>query len=510
MIRFRFIAAGLLVGCTATHAEGQTAQPMRLNDQIALFENGLRAPIRAAGAVPTLWTLSERMRHYKIPGVSIAVTHEGDVVWSKGYGTRRQGHDLPVDTKTLFSAGSFSKTATAIAVLRLVDQQELNLEAPINTQLKSWTLEIPRPSDWSEPSLRMLLSHTAGINVHGFADFQPAEPLPDTVQILNGSPPAKSDAVQLIHKPGSVFDYSGGGYTIAGLAVSDTLSLSFPESARNVLFKPLSLERSTFAVPLPEATSNIAFAHNDMGQPDALARGYESFPETAASGLWSNPTEYAHLLNALWSDAMRSPEKRFVSHQLALEALTPVYPSSHGLGPRIIRDGLVSRMVHTGSNQSYKALYDIRIEDGSGIVIMTNSANGHLIFPEILAAAAHAMGWHHHRQLQTIDIFDGNQTRFLGVYAVKANPGMKPSTADADAPRLINISVMDERLYIQESQTSKIDNDTLRTELFAIAPTKLVTRDGRRTFDFMQTPSGTIETMTYREDGVAQVYTRMD
>lgn len=504
------MAACLLAGCTPANLEDETASQVQLSERIELFENGLRAPIQALDAAPILWTLEERMRHYKIPGLSVAVTQEGAVIWAKGYGTRQQGRDLPVDTQTLFSTGSFSKTATAMAVLRLVDDKQLALDDPINTQVKSWTLEIPKASGWNEPSLRMLLSHTAGVNVHGFADFQPSEPLPDTVQILNGSPPAKSDAVRLIHKPGSVYDYSGGGYTLAGLAVSDALGLSFPKAAAQVLFAPLLMERSTFAVPLPEATPNIAFAHNHNGQTQALARGYESFPETAASGLWSTPTEFAHVLNALWSAAVRPANKGFISHSLAMDALSPVSPSSHGLGPRIIREGKISRMVHTGSNQSYKALYDIRIEDGSGIVIMTNSAHGHLIFPEILAAAAHAMGWNHHRQHKAPDIFNGNQARFLGVYAVKAYPGLTPSTADADAPRFIGISMMDERLVFQESQHSKVDRQATGTALFAIAPTTFVTRNGRRVFEFTQAPSGIIETMTYREDGVAQVYTRID
>src|SRR5690606_28217292 len=107
--------------------------------------------------------------------------------------------------------GSVSKVITAATTLRLVADGSLALDQDISTYLRSWKVPATSTTPTPQVSLRMLMSHTAGLGVHGFADYLPGEPLPTLLQTLDGIAPAKNKPVRLIHAPGERGDYSGGG-----------------------------------------------------------------------------------------------------------------------------------------------------------------------------------------------------------------------------------------------------------------------------------------------------------
>ena len=140
-------------------------------------------------------TLVERMSHYNIPGVSIAVINNGEIEWARGYGVRENGGNVPVTTTTLFQAGSISKPVAAMAALFLVQQGKLALDEHVNTKLVSWKLPENEYTTGQKVSLRGLLSHTAGLTVHGFPGYTANEEIPTLLQILDGIEPALS----LIH-----------------------------------------------------------------------------------------------------------------------------------------------------------------------------------------------------------------------------------------------------------------------------------------------------------------------
>jgi hypothetical protein len=155
------------------------------------------------------------MSHYGVPGVAVTVLRDGRAASLKGYGSRLAGRDFPVGPDTLFSVGSVSKVATAALCLRLVAQGKLDLDQGVGRWLRRWRLPEKLEGDTSGISLRMLLSHTAGFNVHGFKDMEPSAPLPTLLQTLNGTPPALNKPLQRIDRAGSRSRYSGGGYMVA-------------------------------------------------------------------------------------------------------------------------------------------------------------------------------------------------------------------------------------------------------------------------------------------------------
>jgi CubicO group peptidase (beta-lactamase class C family) len=355
------------------------------------FTERLRPRIQVADA-PQTWTLDERMAHYGVPGVALAIIENGEIVHAAGYGVLQAGAPDRVDADTVFSAGSVSKIATATLILRLVEAGYLDLDADALTGVTSWSLPAARDTAAGTPvPLRAILSHTAGFNLHGFADFPPGAELPDTVETLNGSMPAVHEALARQTPSGERYRYSGGGYTLAQLLVSDVMGRPFADVAAIHLFEPLGMTRSTFANPLPEDFGNIARAHNASGEPAALPRGYEAMPEAAASGLWTSARDLGRLTAALIGSYRGSGHA--LAQPRAVEMMTRVAPGEHGLGPRLAGRGEDFIFHHGGANNSYRAWIEGHLTTGDGLVILTNGTQGRALIDEIRNAVADTMGW---------------------------------------------------------------------------------------------------------------------
>jgi CubicO group peptidase (beta-lactamase class C family) len=173
-------------------------------------------------------TLVERMAHYRTPGVSMAVVNNGEIEWARGFGLRQWGSPEPVTEETLFQAGSISKPIFALAMMRLVEDGRLDLDEDVNAYLTAW--KIPATGSWQpKVTLRQLLSHSAGLTVHGFPGYLRHEEQPTVIQILNGERPANTAPVRVNIIPGTQFRYSGGGTTVAQQLLVDVLGKPFPD-----------------------------------------------------------------------------------------------------------------------------------------------------------------------------------------------------------------------------------------------------------------------------------------
>lgn len=400
---------------------------------------------------PRVWTgdeevrysLEERMADYRVPGVAVAIIADGEVVFASGFGVLQAGTNDRVDADTVFSAGSVSKVATASLVLALANDGALDLDAPVSTQLTSWSLPDRPEYDDDRVTLRAILSHTAGFNMHGFSDFEPDDELPSTIETLEGRSPAGNDPLELLFEPGSAYKYSGGGYTLAQQIIDDTdVSANFDAIAQARLLTPLGMTRSRFTNPLPSDHGNIAMAHNRDGEPVALPRGYQSMPERAASGLWTSANDLAALVAALLG-SYRSDEG-FLPRALAHEMMTPVTPSEHGLGPRIEPRGNDFIFHHGGVNDSYHAWIEGHPASGDGLVVLTNGRGGNGLITEIRNAVADVMDWQVNQpvRLPELAIAPEQLADYAGWYRV-----------DADFPyafrRQMTRGIFDQRLQIQ-------------------------------------------------------------
>lgn len=383
------IAKGL--GLSAAVTTCLLSAPSFAQSDPASFADKLR-PRVWIGDAQDRYSLDERMAAYGVPGVAVAIIENGEVVFASGYGVRQSGTTDPVDADTVFSTASISKVATASLVLRLAHAGALELDAPVAIQLESWSLPDYPEFDEDRITLRTILSHTSGFNMHGFRDFQPGGDLPSTIDTLEGQSPAVNDPLTLLFEPGTAYKYSGGGYTLAQQIVDDVdPAADFDTIANTHLLAPLGMTRSTFTNPLPPEHGNIAMAHGRDGTPAALPRGYEAFPERAAGGLWASANDLASLVAGLLA-SYRSDDG-FLPRSVAQDMMTPVSPSEHGLGPRI--EGRDDQLLfhHGGVNDSYHAWIEGHLATGDGVVILTNGANGNGLITEIRNGVADAMNW---------------------------------------------------------------------------------------------------------------------
>ncbi len=355
--------------------------------RIEQVENGLRPPVLLEG--DRTWSIAERMKHYGVPGLSIAVIRDSKIEWAKGYGLADVEENKPVTPATLFQAGSISKPVSAMGALVLVQEGKLSLNADINTSLKSWKLPGNEHTAKAPVTLERLLSHTAGLTVHGFPGYAAGAPVPTVPQVLDGAPPANTAPVRVDLDPGTQYRYSGGGYAIAQLAMTDVTGQAFPALMQRLVLGPLGMKESTFDQPLPAAMVPAAAAgYREGGAPVEGKR--HVYPEMAAAGLWTTPSDLARF--AIGVQKMIAGGKGPLTKASIDNMLTPRL-DDYALGFGIRDEGDVKYFMHGGSDEGFQAQLTASERRGYGAVLMTNSDRGYLLMDEVMRSIAAAYYW---------------------------------------------------------------------------------------------------------------------
>lgn len=293
--RLYALAAVLAVlAASACAPRSREAQPA-LAARIDRVERGLLPGIVIAGRPVPRNALADRMAALKVPGASVAVINDGAIEWAKGYGVAETGASAPVTPRTLFQAASISKPVAALAALRLVERGLLSLDEDVNARLVSWKVPENELTTTEKVTLRRLLSHTAGLTVHGFGGYPADAAVPTVVELLDGEKPANSAAVRVDVVPGSAWRYSGGGYTVMQQLVVDVAGKPFPVLLDELVLGPLGMADSTYEQPLPEDRRGAA-ASGHRSDGGLLPGRYHTYPEMAAAGLWTTPSDLARFL----------------------------------------------------------------------------------------------------------------------------------------------------------------------------------------------------------------------
>ena len=352
--------------------------------------NGLRPALAIKGAPETRWTLAEQMTAHHVPGVSIAVIDSGRIVWARAFGVKEAGTADSVTPLTLFQAASISKPVAATAMLRLVEQGKLSLDENVNSYLTSWKLPDNKFTAQEKATLRRIVSHNAGLTVHGFPGYAVGEAIPTVPQILNGERPANTAPVRVDTFPGAISNYSGGGITIEQLVLLEVTARPFPALLKELVLDPVGMTRSTYEQPLPEARrAEAASAHNQRGE--VIKGKWHIYPEMAAAGLWTTPTDLATwALEIAAARAGRS--SKVLSQGMATQMLT-AQKEPFGLGPSLGGSGRGFHFGHGGSNEGFRCELIMFPEVGKGAAVMTNADDGSVVVNEIFMALAAEYGW---------------------------------------------------------------------------------------------------------------------
>jgi len=357
---------------------------------ISHVENGLLPAVVIKGAPAKPMTISERMALHKVAGVSVAFFDHGQIVWTRTYGYADVAGKTPVTPETLFQAASISKPVAALAALRLVQEGKLSLDEDVNLKLKTWRVPENAFTQTEKVTVRRILSHSAGLTVHGFPGYAAGDAIPTVVQILNGEKPANTEPIRVDVIPGTLWRYSGGGFVVLQTLMSDVTGEPFPQIMRELVLQPAGMTHSTYEQPLPKSRgAEVATPYRANGEP--VKGGPHTYPEMAPAGLWTTPSDLAKLAIEVQKEYAGQSSK-ILSQSMAQQMLTH-QTGAWGLGFGLENPGRPPHFGHGGANEGYRCDLEAYTDSGQGVAIMTNSDSGAELYSEILRGIAKEYGW---------------------------------------------------------------------------------------------------------------------
>jgi CubicO group peptidase (beta-lactamase class C family) len=364
------------------------ATAQSVEDRIARIQNGLLRPVVIAGDASSGLKLADEMAEMHVPGVSVAFIHAGKIEWARGFGLKSVG-GAAVTPETLFQAASISKPVAALAVLQFVEAGKISLDGDVNQYLKSWQVPANSFTDTSKVTVRELLTHSAGLTVHGFAGYAAGAVVPELRQVLNGEKPANSEAIRVDVKPGTIWRYSGGGYVVAQQMLQDLSGHPFPKLMHDTVLAPIGMMHSTYEQPLPQRRmAEAALPYRADGKP--VEGGPHTYPEMAPAGLWTTAPDLARYALEVQRGVAGGASK-VLSKAMFQQMLTPGL-HDWGLGPELGGSAGHRYFEHGGANEGYRCQL-VAYDEGDGVVVMTNSDSGGPLTMEIVRSVAHEYGW---------------------------------------------------------------------------------------------------------------------
>lgn len=357
-------------------------------DQETKVEKSLMPPVYIIK--DSTWSIQERMAHYGVPGLSIAVIKDAEIIWSKTYGVMDKESLEPVSKSTLFQAGSISKPVAAYGALSLVGKKRIDLDKNVNEYLTSWKLPDNEFTKAKKVGLKHLLSHTGGLTVHGFLGYSPDLVVPSLIQVLNGELPANSPAVFVDKLPEDSFRYSGGGYTVMQQLMIDVMHKPYPELMDELVLTPLTMMNSTYEQPLKE--EQLSRAATGYLPDGSMTKGKRhTYPEMAAAGLWTTSEDLAKF--AIDVQKTYTGESEIVLTKSGTEEmLSPFVEEFIGLGLFLMDMGGSKYFGHGGWDEGFSSELVAHKEDGYGVVVLTNSNHPDFI-SELIRSVAYTYEW---------------------------------------------------------------------------------------------------------------------
>jgi CubicO group peptidase (beta-lactamase class C family) len=357
-VRLRFTAQGRLAGLRF--------MPAFLDDLPAepLFLEEVQGRMRDA--------VEETRRAYRVPSISLALVKGDRVVWAQAFGLMNRARSIPADTETAYVTGSIFKVVVTTALLQLVDEGKLDLDAPVNTYLKDF--KVPNPFEKEAPlTLRHLLSHHGGIpNGAQIIDLwsrQLPTPLDEVVR----------KRVKVTTRPGTKFEYSNYGFAFNGWLLGRMTDGSFEVALRRRLLDPLEMKHTAIE-PTPALYENLAVPYQlsldgKEVRPTARTR-LDVYP---AGDVYSTPADLAHFL-ILHLNGGQYGGKQLLSTRSVAEMARPQFGkkgdrSGVGLGWVVEDDGKHRTLWHNGAVPGFYTMMGADPDRKVGVVLFSNSMN---------------------------------------------------------------------------------------------------------------------------------------
>ncbi|WP_210758479.1 serine hydrolase domain-containing protein [Croceimicrobium hydrocarbonivorans] len=358
------------------------------------LEYGIREQVKFLDEEEELQSIQSKLTEYTIPALSLSVIEHGEISWSELYQNPAFATQSELDCSTIFQAASLSKPVTYMAALRMEAAGAIDMDRDIESYLKDFHLPEGEQSAENPVTFRNLFSHTSGISRGGYLGYDQDSALPSDLDILKGSPGVNTPAIQVALPPNFTLSYSGGGYTLAELALQDIFQAEFPEIMDQWILRPLQMKHSLFDQPLPDSLApRVAKGHDTNGK--MINGGWNNYPQQAAAGLWSTSQDMALFLIEIYK-AYHGKSALFT--QAEIEAMLDQQREGHVYGFIIQRAGNAISLTHYGGNVGYRSGMTINLTNGNGLVYLINSDNGADLGNELLLSASAVYDWPHFKQ----------------------------------------------------------------------------------------------------------------
>lgn len=308
-----------------------------------------------------------------IPGATVAVVKDGQLLLAKGYGTADLASGIPVQADvTLFRIGSVSKLFTWTAVMQLKEQGTLDLNADVNKYLK--TFQIPDTYPHHPITLAHLLTHTAGFEDRGIGTGARASQMQPLGVWLAHNIPAR------VRLPGQVTAYSNYGAALAGYIVEQVSGQPFDTYIEQHILQPLGMRHSTFRQPVPQSLVAGVSVGYSFGGGTYTAQPFEYVAPWPAGSMSTTATDMAnfmiaHLQNGRFGDTRilqdataREMHAQHFTNDPRVPGFAYGFYESRFAGQRIIG--------HLGDTQWFHSDLALLPEHHVGIFVSVNSING--------------------------------------------------------------------------------------------------------------------------------------
>ncbi len=401
----------LLLQCLSA-ATAQQPHSKAVNEQIARVETNLSGGMVIDGKT---YTLSERMKHYNVAGLSVAVIDNYQIVWAKGYGYADKKEERKVTANTLFEPGSISKSLNAVGILQLAQQGKLDLYQDINQYLVNWKFPYDTVSHGKKITTAQLLSHTAGLGVHGFPGYQRDSAIAAVTDILDGRAPSNTEAVRSVTEPGKESRYSGGGILITQQMLTDLTKQRYEQYIYEHVLRPLGMTNSSYnQPPAVSQRKNLATGYKSNG--NEVPGKYFVYPEKAAAGLWTTPTDICKYILEI-QQAYQGKSSKVLNQEMVKLHVTP-YKNDVAMGTFIQNRNGEKYFDHTASNEGFSGLFIGGLTNGTGAAIFVNSDDATVAF-ELVNSIALAYNWTGFRkpeEITTVPVNDSITSKYIGEY----------------------------------------------------------------------------------------------
>jgi CubicO group peptidase (beta-lactamase class C family) len=381
----------------------------------AIVENGLIPSIVLEKDTGKTYAVNARMNFYKVQGLNMVVFEKNKVKANKVWGWADATTKENITKNTRFQVASISKTITALGVLKLVELHHLDLDTDVNQYLKTWKIPDNQHTADNKVTIRGLLNHTAGINIDGFGGYPISKPIPTIQEILEGK--GATAKIEVLAKPNTAFNYSGGGYLILVKLIEDITGKSFEDFMQQNVLVPLKMKHSSF-LQIPQQNRSKGYDQDGI----VAEGGWRIMPELAPNGLWTTAQDLALFCTAL-QKAYDGKQNAILSKKWISQMLQKSAYMDYGLGLGLKIDGENQYFFHAGQNPGgYCGIIICNLKKQNGLVILTNSEDNHLL-REIVNGytKVHNMGYARglagpQEVVKTITLNDTHRAEYEGTY----------------------------------------------------------------------------------------------